>query len=489
MEATSTIDMRPATSSEMRAYTRHVAHDPNETHANKMIVESDRELNRYHVINDEGTALNDQYKNYIDSRNAKLERDFNENKISLEQYTSRKQSVREYVNGSNGSKEKKAYTSAVLTVADVDTQQDMLDKLGWSYKMIGVGKPDANGKYEHYRAQLTDKGQRETWAQLWDMTYTQTAKDISNESLRAISVMTNLDEGGGAHAHVGFVNMGHTDKGKPSTTLNGALKAMYGYKDSRANLRQFRETYDPIMIANFNKSAEALGLDLQLDMIRTREAGSVDMPTYKVNKKKEAELKQYEDVLKGRKKRLDKRDQEVDKKNQEADRKNQEALKKQQELAGQQELIRLTQRSNERTKRKLEEWEKKVKEKEERQAKIDEQQAKTEERQNEREDRLNNIWNKVQAQADSIKNFVKRTVSMFNLGEKFQNNIANQTILYPVPREKGGLTKEKYTGGNWALTAIHENPKRFTPNVVKDLTKQNKNTKNKKKEKDDELEL
>lgn len=297
MEATSTIDMRPATSSEMRAYTRHVAHDPNETHANKMIVESDRELNRYHVINDEGTALNDQYKNYIDSRNAKLERDFNEKKISLEQYTSRKQSVREYVNGSNGSKEKKAYTSAVLTVADVDTQRDMLDRLGWSYKMIGVGKQDANGKYENYRAQLTDKGQRETWARLWDMTYTQTAKDISNESLRAISVATNLDEGGGAHAHVKFLNMGVTDKGKPSTTLNGALKSMYGYKDSRANLRQFRTDYDPLMIANFNKSAEALGLDLQLDMVRTREAGSVDMPTYKMNKKKEKELQKCEEKV------------------------------------------------------------------------------------------------------------------------------------------------------------------------------------------------
>lgn len=472
MEATSTIDMRPATSSEMRAYDRHIEHDPNETHANKMIVESDRNLNRYHVINDEKTALNDQYKNYIDSRNAKLERDFNENKISLEQYTSRKQSVREYVNGSNGSKEKKAYTSAVLTVADVDTQRDMLDKLGWSYKMIGVGKQDANGKYENYRAQLTDKGQRETWAQLWDMTYTQTAKDISNESLRAISVMTNLDEGGGAHAHVKFLNMGHTDKGKPSTTMNGALKAMYGYKDSRANLRQFRTDHDPLMIANFNKSAEALGLDLQLDMVRTREAGSVDMPTYKAQKRKEQELKERED--------------NVEKREQEADRKNQEALEKQQELAGQQELIRITQRSTERTKRELKEREKRIKEKEEQQAKIDEQQAKTKEQQNKRENRLNNIWNNVQAQVDSVKKFVKRTVAVFGLDEKFQNNIANEWMEYPVPRENGGLTKEKYTGGNWALTAIHENPKRFTANVVRDLTTP---TQNKKKEKDDDLEL
>lgn len=484
MEATSTIDMRPATSSEMRAYTRHIEHDPNETHANKMIVESDRELNRYHVINDEKTALNDQYKNYIDSRNAKLERDFNENKISLEQYTSRKQSVDEYIRGSNGSKEKKAYTSAVLTVADVDTQRDMLDRLGWAYKMIGVGKQDKNGKYENYRAQLTDNDQRETWAQLWDMTYMQTAKDISNESLRAISVMTNLDEGGGAHAHVGFVNMGHTDKGKPSTTLNGALKAMYGYKDSRANLRQFRATCDPIMIANFNKSAEALGLDLHLDMVRTREAGSVDMPTYKATKEKEAELKQYEAALDGRKKHLDKREQEADQRDQEADTREQEQAEKQQELVGQQEYIRLIQRDTERTNRESKEREKKIKEKEEQQAKIDERQAKTDERQTKRENRLNNIWTNVQAQADSIKYFVKRTVAIFNLGEKWQNDIANEWMEYPVPREKGGLTKERYTGCDWALTAIHENPKRFTATVVKDLT-----TQNKKKEKDDELEL
>lgn len=118
---------------------------------------------------------------------------------------------------------------------------------------------------------------------------------------------------------------------------------------------------------------------------------------------------------------------------------------------------------------------KRIKEKEEQQAKIDEQQTK-------RENRLNNIWNNVQEQVNAVKNFVKRTAMRFGLDEKFQNNIANEWMEYPVPREKGGLTKEKYTGSNWALTAIHENPKRFTSEVVKDLTTQNK-------KKDDELEL
>lgn len=297
MEATSTIDLRPATSSEMGAYDRHVEHDPAENHDNKMIVQSDRDLNNYHVINDENSALKDQYGNYLAERNAKLEIDFKSNKISSEQYTSRKQSVQEYVHGSNGSKEKKIYTSAVLTVADGDTQRNMLDKLGWDYDMIGVGEQNKNGEFEHYRPQLKDVKQRETWSRLWDSTYTQTAKDISNDSLRVISVATNLDEGGGAHAHVKFLNMGHTDKGKPSTTMNGALKEMFLNKNSRENLRQFRATYDPLMIANFNKSAEALGLDLHLDMIRTREAGAADMPTYKAQKKHETALKEQTEQI------------------------------------------------------------------------------------------------------------------------------------------------------------------------------------------------
>lgn len=291
MEATSTIDLRPATSSEMRAYDRHVEHDPAENHDNKMIVQSDRELNVYHQLADENDALEDQYGSYLAERDAKLESDFKAGKISTDQYTSRKQTVQEYVNGSNGSKEKKAYTSGVLTVADGDTQRDMLDKLGWDYQMIGVGDQNEKGEFEHYRPQLTNPQQRETWSRLWDMTYTQTAKDLSNSAMRAVSVTTNLDEGGGAHAHVKFVNMGQTDKGKPSTTMNGALKAMYGGKDSRENLRKFREEADPLMIANFNKAAEVLGLNLHLDMIRTRKAGSADMPTYKANKKHEAELK------------------------------------------------------------------------------------------------------------------------------------------------------------------------------------------------------
>ncbi|MGJ4022239.1 hypothetical protein ACLOE2_11780, partial [Levilactobacillus brevis] len=115
------------------------------------------------------------------------------------------------------------------------------------------------------------------------------------------------------------------------------------------------------------------------------------------------------------------------------------------------------------------------------------EQAEREAEQNEREDTLTNIRNHVQEQFNSIKHFVKRTVSFFGLDEKFQNSVANEWMEYPVPREKGGFTKEKYTGGDWALTAIHENPKRFTANVVRDLTTPTP-TQNKKKEKDDDLE-
>ena len=163
-----------------------------------------------------------------------------------------------------------------------------------------------------------------------------------------------------------------------------------------------------------------------------------------------------------------------------ADKIIEDANKKAQEVEHGRKKLEEEKKKMKQKEESLLERKKRIKEKEEQQAKIDEQQTK-------RENRLNNIWNNVQEQVNAVKNFVKRTAMRFGLDEKFQNNIANEWMEYPVPREKGGLTKETYTGSDWALTAIHENPKRFTSEVVKDLTTQNKNTQNKKK--DDELEL
>lgn len=395
MDTTATLNLQPVTKTEQAHIVRHNSRE-NENYENKDIdITKSREnvVIKYH---DEQELLNDQYKDYIDERNKKLERDFDENKISLEQYTSRKQTVKEYLNGSNGSKQKKAYTDIVATVGNVEMIDDFK-------KVIPPSR----------------------WNEFFTKVYDRTARRIDRlDGFSVINMHVHFDEAGMPHGHIDTVNRGTTAKGKPSTTLNSALKKSYGYKDSRRNLKELRDNLDDKMVEDCNVVLNNMHINTRMQLVRLDAVGGLSMEEYKERKKKEQELKERE---------------------------------------------------------------KRIKEKEEQQAKIDEQQAKTKEQQNKRENRLNNIWNNVQEQADSIKNFVKRTVSIFNLGEKLQNNIVNEWMEYPVPRENGGLTKERYTGSDWALTAIHENPKRFTANVVRDLTTPTP-TQNKKKEKDDDLE-
>lgn len=402
MDTTATLNLQPITKTEQAHIVRHNARE-NENYENKDIdITKSREnvVIKYH---DEQELLNDQYKDYIDERNKKLERDFDENKISLEQYTSRKQTVKEYLNGSNGSKQKKAYTDIVATVGNVEMIDDFK-------KVIPPSR----------------------WNEFFTKVYDRTARRIDRlDGFSVINMHVHFDEAGMPHGHIDTVNRGTTAKGKPSTTLNSALKKSYGYKDSRRNLKELRDNLDDKMVEDCNVVLNNMHINTRMQLVRLDAVGGLSMDEYKERKKKEQELKE--------------RKHEIDVERDELEKQKLEQQK-------QQKLIELKQR----------------------------EQAERDVEQNERENR---IFGKLQRQINSIKKFVKRTVAVFGLDEKVQNNIANQTKLYSVPREKGGLTQEQYTGGDWALTAIHENPKRFTANVVRDLT-----TQNKKKEKDDDLE-
>jgi hypothetical protein len=90
---------------------------------------------------------------------------------------------------------------------------------------------------------------------------------------------------------------------------------------------------------------------------------------------------------------------------------------------------------------------------------------------NRRESSVNALYETIKLQVKLIKRFVRKTVAVFGLPVNIQNSIADQSKLYAVPTDKGTFTKDKHTGGDWALTAIHENPKRFTANVVRDLSR------------------
>ena len=291
MDTTAVIDLQPATRTQSRAHGHHALHEPDENHSNKVIDSDDTELNETVHFGDEKQLLDEQYSDYLNSRNEKLSADLEAGKISKEQYQKRHQTVAEFLRGSNGSKEKSCMTDAVFTIGDEATQCEILDTLGFKYSMIPTREKGT------LRPHLTDPAEREQWKKLWLETYGTTVRDISNYSngaLKVTTMTTNLDEAT-AHAHAGFVNGGHSANGKPSTTLNAALKQMYGGSDSRVNMKKFRDTCDKAMVFRFNKTAQGMGLNIHLDMVRLGSAGGKTMAEYKASK---ADAKKNEDDAK-----------------------------------------------------------------------------------------------------------------------------------------------------------------------------------------------
>ncbi len=107
MDTTATINLMNITKSEQAHIVRHNSRD-NQTYENQDIDLSKSHLNVYKKYNDEDELLKNHYQDYIDERNGKLDDDFSDKKISLEQYTTRKQTLGQYLQGSNETKEKKA---------------------------------------------------------------------------------------------------------------------------------------------------------------------------------------------------------------------------------------------------------------------------------------------------------------------------------------------------------------------------------------------
>lgn len=354
MEATATINLQAMTQSNVTHIDRHNNRE-NDHYSNDQIIADDTELNTHISVHDENVLLERQYGGYIDKRNNKLERDYEAGKISTQQYTSRKQNVQEYINGSNGSKQKKAYTDMVMTVGSVDILPKMLDQMGFTYRIDVVGKD----KDKHDRYTLTDSIQRKQWSSFWADVYRRTAKDIDDQmdGMSVVSLDVHMDEGGMPHGHIKGLNSGVTASGKPSTTLNSALKKSYGNKDSRANLKQFRKEYDKRLIDNFNSVAKERGYDINLALVRTGATGHKSMHDYKIGKKHEEDVKNQQDA---RQEQLDRRAKQQDAQQEQLNRQFlQREVELEYEKTGQDEeyeqrMAKLRQREKELDKREFE---------------------------------------------------------------------------------------------------------------------------------------
>lgn len=114
------------------------------------------------------------------------------------------------------------------------------------------------------------------------------------------------------HGHDAIVVMGHTEKGKPSDSLNNALGELYGYETTmegkKHNMLSYRADNDAIayecITGALKELAQEKGFQLDLEFVRTGNDFSVDVQSYKrlMDEKEEAEME-----LSGREAKLEER--------------------------------------------------------------------------------------------------------------------------------------------------------------------------------------
>lgn len=298
MELTVTTNLQRSTIKDANGARMHNAHDPHVKHDNVQILPEYTHLNRHVVLLDRDELLNEQYGAIIKERNEKTRQRFLDGKIGLSEYKSRVTNVKKYLN-IDGKTPKQALTNYVFTLGNVDTEFELLDKLGYEYERQKV--KDANGTF-HDRPKLTNPAQAKEFADLMSETYINLAKQINqvNAGIKIVDVWVHMDEGGVPHAQGEIVNMGHTTTGKPSYNLNqaiGEFNKKSGYDDyngrsvnGRLALKHFREAVDYNMLKCFNNALKQRGYDLQVSMVRLGRKGGLSMPEYQANQQMRHDL-------------------------------------------------------------------------------------------------------------------------------------------------------------------------------------------------------
>lgn len=307
LEVTATTNLQRATIKDANGARMHNEHDPNVKHSNIQIIPEDTPLNRHVKLLNRNEVLKQQYGSMIEQRNKNTEKRFLEGKIGQEEYQRRMTSIEQYLNH-DGKEPKKALTTFVFTLGDIDTEFKILDALGFKYERQKV--KDSQGKI-HDRARLIDPRERQEFAQIMTDTYTDLARRINANptGLRITDFWVHMDEGGMPHAQGEMVNLGKTKSGKPSYNLNQALalfckntglnvytsrSSQQGVQTSSPNgktaLKRFRQIVDTQMARSFNLTLKKHNLDrkLQVTMIRLGKKGGLTMQEYQARKQEKA---------------------------------------------------------------------------------------------------------------------------------------------------------------------------------------------------------
>lgn len=272
MQVTATIDLQRQTQASLHAIRKHNEHDPHVKHSNVQIFPEDTEMNRHYDLLDFDKTLNEVYGGMIDEKNKKLDEQFRSGKISFNRYNERKTDIKKWLN--NNGKPRQAFTTWVLTLGNVESNLEIMKKLNIGYELRKI--KTAEGIIER---PFVIKKDRARWSEYWARTYKKFATIINDKEhgFKITSVDIHLDEGGAPHAHLESINCGKTTTGKVSYNLNAAIKQsleLYGIptsSNSRANLKEFRANFDPVITAFANWNAkEMMNVDLDLQVYRKR---------------------------------------------------------------------------------------------------------------------------------------------------------------------------------------------------------------------------
>lgn len=198
----------------------HDKHSKDIEHDNDTIDHEDTELNYHATPLNLNELLNEQYGEMIAKKNAKLDKQLKDGKISNERYEERHMTIDKYLNHS-GKEAKTAFTLGVVYVGDDKETKDKLDKLGFDYEVKRIKGKD--GQY-HNHFHLTNSDQRKQWRKVWIDTFKDYVDSINNVGggLKVFDYTIHLDEAS-PHLHMKMLNMGHSKTGRPSYNLNQAL--------------------------------------------------------------------------------------------------------------------------------------------------------------------------------------------------------------------------------------------------------------------------
>lgn len=198
----------------------HDKHSKDIEHDNDTIDHEDTDLNYHATPLNLNELLNEQYGEMIAKKNAKLDKQLKDGKISKKRYNERHTTIDKYLNHS-GKEAKTAFTLGVVYVGDDKETKDKLDKLGFDYEVKRIKGKD--GQY-HNHFHLTNSDQRKQWQKIWVDTFKDYVDSINgvNAGLKVFDYTIHLDEAS-PHLHMKMLNMGHSKTGRPSYNLNQAL--------------------------------------------------------------------------------------------------------------------------------------------------------------------------------------------------------------------------------------------------------------------------